>query len=86
VCRGGTASFSCVVVNMGGFPQPNQWRFANNTIITSDTPGHTLVLDDITSLVTNLTVTNIDMSTSYICTTAASTDVMSEVFIDVQGM
>jgi len=86
VCRGGNVSFSCEIVNMRDIPLQNQWRFANNTIITSDTPDNTLALDDITSQISNLTVTNIDMSTSYICTTAASTDLMSEVFIDVQGM
>ena len=86
MCRGGTVSFSCAVVNAGGFPQPNQWRFANNTVITADTPDHTLVEDDVTSLISNLTVTNIEMSTSYICGTAARPLLMSEVFIDVEGI
>ena len=86
VCRGGTANFSCEIVNAGGVLQPNQWRFANNTIITFDTPDHTLVEDDVTSLISNLTVTNIKMSTSYICGTATRPLLMSEVFINVEGM
>ena len=86
VCRGRAASFSCELVNAGGFVQQNQWMFANGTIITTDTPDHTLVLDDVTSLVSILTVTNIVTSTSYICTNAARPDLTSTVPIDVAGM
>ena len=52
VCRGSNASFSCIIINGGGFELPNQWQFSNGTVISTYTPNHHLELDDVTLLVT----------------------------------
>lgn len=86
MCRGDSATFSCVIINDNGFLQTNQWRFANNnTDIRSDTPNHMLV-HNVMGQITNLIVNDVTEDTSYICTTAlAPSDFSSTVSLTVEG-